>query len=136
MFCSFITSFRLPNFDLLILGFCKLTATYWVPYLLLCTTIRHYLYYSLFGLASSRRSVTLSGRSSKNSARKKINSGARGSFQLVLKYGTPECRNAGMPERRNTKTRNTKLLKPVTHEKYVIYRMKICHLSNENIFSE
>ena len=26
-------------------------------------------------------------------------------------------RNAGMPKRRNTKTRNTKLLKPGTHEK-------------------
>ena len=25
---------------------------------------------------------------------------------LVLKHGTPECRNAGTPERRNTKTRN------------------------------
>ena len=33
---------------------------------------------------------------------------------LVLKHGMP---NAGMPERRNTKTRNTKLLKPGTHEK-------------------
>ena len=37
--------------------------------------------------------------------------------RLVLKHGTPECRNAGTPERRNTKTRNTKLLKPGTHEK-------------------
>ena len=36
---------------------------------------------------------------------------------LVLKQGTPECRNAGTPERRNTKTRNTKLLKPGTREK-------------------
>ena len=36
---------------------------------------------------------------------------------LVLKHGTPECRNAGTPKRRNTKTRNTKLLKPGTHEK-------------------
>ena len=35
----------------------------------------------------------------------------------ILKYGTLECRNAGTPERRNTKTRNTKLLKPGTHEK-------------------
>ena len=37
--------------------------------------------------------------------------------RLVLKHGTPECRNAGSPERRNTKIRNTKLLKPGTHEK-------------------
>ena len=32
--------------------------------------------------------------------------------------------NAGMPERRNTKTRNTKLLKPGTHEKYIIKKKK------------
>ena len=38
-------------------------------------------------------------------------------FRLVLKHGMPECWNAGTPERRNTKTRNTKLLKRGTHEK-------------------
>ena len=37
------------------------------------------------------------------------------SLRLVLKAGTVERRNARTPERRNTKTRNTELLKPGTH---------------------
>ena len=34
----------------------------------------------------------------------------------IWNAGMLECRNAGMPERRNTETRNTKLLKHGTHE--------------------